>query len=424
MPSIPDRPVLVVLGAGDCDHRAFVLQQIAAIHPVIILDADPPAWAWPYVVGTWAIDLADDDAVAAAVAELARSRGVAGVMTYLEHHVVLAARVAEDLGLPSAGSQAMRACRDKALSRRLLDEHHVPSARSFLVENEQSAVDYAKRLGYPVVVKPRAMAGSAGVVRADHADHVRRAFEAASEETVLGLDTYAEPGVLVEEYLPGPEISVECVVLAPGDVRIVAVTRKRLGAEPRFLETGHCVSAHDELLNDPAVADVARRALAALDVALGVVHVEMRLAGTRGPCVVEVNGRLGGDLIPLLTQLATGVSLAGAAAELALGRAPALTATRQHAAAVQFAYPPTAGTLVRQQVKAHPVSWLERFAWTSHVGQVVEAPPISISARLAHWVVTGPTQRICEMRLLLMKDLVKAEIAPFPAHTATTACVR
>ncbi|MFF7415409.1 ATP-grasp domain-containing protein [Streptomyces lydicus] len=231
-------PLLIVLGAGERDYECLQLQQLAAEHPVLLLDPAPQAWTWPYAAASWAIDLAQEDLVADVVASLAREGHVAGVTTYMEHHVPLAARLAEDLHLPSPGSAAMQACRDKVLTRRMLVDHHVPSARSFLVDGEQAAVECARSLGYPVVVKPRAMAGSAGVMRADSDEEVRRAVEMASGASVLGLDAYAVPGVLVEEYLDGEEISAECVVLAPQDIRIVAITRKRLGPEPRFLEAG------------------------------------------------------------------------------------------------------------------------------------------------------------------------------------------
>jgi len=411
----PRRPVLIVLGAGDRDAQAFILQQIATAHPVLLMDADPPAWTWPYTVASWAIDLRDHAAVAAAVMQIARERGVAGVMTYREHHILLAARLAEDLGLPNADANAMQACRDKAVMRRLLAEHHVPSARSYLVNDEHEAVDRATQLGFPVVAKPRGMPGSAGVLRADSDDDVRRAYEAAAEATVLGPEECAVPGILLEEYLPGPELSVECLVLAPHDVRIVAITRKAPGPEPRFLAAGHAVAADEALLAAPVVLDVATRAIRAVGITLGAVQVEMRLT-PRGPAVVEVNGRLGGEQIPLLVHLATGVSMPRAAAELALNRTPDLTPNRHQCAAVQYLYPAGPSRITRQQVRAHPDSWLERFVWTAPVGTSVDAPAVSTADRIAHWVVTGPTAEVCDMRLLLMEDLVTVETVPAVAR--------
>ncbi|NED87458.1 carboxylase, partial [Streptomyces sp. SID11233] len=64
-------------------------------------------------------------------------------------------------------------------------------------------------------------------------------------------------GVLVEEYLAGPEVSVECVT-HQGITTALAVTRKEVGFAPYFEETGHTVDAADPLL--PEVAPVAIQA--------------------------------------------------------------------------------------------------------------------------------------------------------------------
>nr|WP_258017425.1 ATP-grasp domain-containing protein [Streptomyces noursei] len=371
---------------------------------------------------------------------LHKDRGVAGVMTYMEHHIELAARLAEDLGLPSANSAAMHACRDKILARTVFAEHRVPSANFADVADEHEAVQQAEKMGYPVVVKPRSMAGSAGVQRADTPDQVRRAFETAFGATVLGLHHYARPGTLVEEYLKGPEISVECLVLNEDDVRIVAITRKELGAEPRFVEVGHRVAADDELLDDPAIAEVTTNAIHALGIQLGAVHAELRLTSS-GPRVVEVNGRMPGDLIPLLVQLATGINQPRAAAELALGRTPDLVPTRRRAASIHFLYSDIVGQIDRQHFRypdttaqtdqhhgpgpaaqqAETLTWLERLVWTRKVGDIVE-DGLTLEDRLAHWVVTAPTAAACTDHQQDMKQRVSCTVRPIAPFACT--CVR
>ncbi len=97
------RPPLIVLGAGDTARQAFLLRRIAGLHPVLVLDPEPPAWVFPHAAGSWAIDLTNEVLVVAAVAEKMRSRGVAGVTTYVEQHVSLATQLAERFGLPLAG---------------------------------------------------------------------------------------------------------------------------------------------------------------------------------------------------------------------------------------------------------------------------------------------------------------------------------
>jgi len=76
----------------------------------------------------------------------------------------------------------------------------------------------------------------------------------------------------------------------------------------------------------------------------GTTHVEIRLA-RRGQRVVEINGRLGGDLIPYLGMLATGIDLPWCAASVAFGERTDVMPTRDLHAELRFLYPPHDGVL-------------------------------------------------------------------------------
>lgn len=413
------RPILL-LGAGANEYREFLLRQIARVRPVVLVDQAPPKWAHPYVAAEAAVDLRDPEAAEAFVRVAVIELGAVGVTTYMEHFVELTARLTHQLGLPGNSPMAAAACRDKATTRRLLAEHRVPSARSYLAEDAGRAVEIGRGLGYPVVVKPRGRAGSAGVLRADSDGDVRAAFHRALVDSVLGLEDWSVPGVLVEEYLRGPEISAETVVLGPEQVQIVAVTRKTLGPEPQFQEIAHSVDAGDPLLTDPVLADVVAAAVQALGLTWGVLHVELRLTAS-GPRVIEVNGRPAGDLIPLLVERATGVNLPQALATLAAGEKPDLAPTRSEVAAIGFLYSEHAGHIQRLDVHGavRDQLWLERLVWTRDVGTQVTAPPrASIDDRIAHWVVTGSTAAECAKRLDMVADHLMVRVAR-PAHTTS-----
>ncbi|MEV0445146.1 ATP-grasp domain-containing protein [Streptomyces spectabilis] len=412
-------PMLIVLGAGDRLYRGANLAQIAARYPVALLDPQPPAWACELAAAAVAVDLADTRAVHEAARALAERHDVGGVVTYLENHIVLAADVALGLQLPGNPPAAVAACRDKHLTRSILAGAGVPSARSYLVADADTAVEYAALLDAPVVLKPRSLGGSAGVRRADTLAQVRAAFQHAVDARLFGLEDTGTPGVLIEEYLEGPEISVECVVLGHGAVHIAAITRKALSAEPCFLETGHAVDAADPLLADSQIRDTAQAALTAVGLTRGVVHLEMRLTA-RGPRIIEVNARLGGDLIPRLVHLATGLSLPAIAADLAVGASPDLMPRQNRSAAIRFLYPLVTGriTAVNTGVLAE---WVAQMAWTAAPGDHVTAlPHATVEDRTALAVVTGPDPDTCYRRLELVAERSCIHIQP---DTATTACV-
>lgn len=418
-PHSSQSPLLVVLGAGNRAFRGYALQHIAAHHPVALIDDQPPAWAEVHVDLSIAADMSNGEAVTEAMTALAADRGIAGVLTYTENHVVAAARLAQHFALPGNTPAAAEACRDKHLTRSLLAAAHVPSARSYLVADAETAVEYAVLLGGPVVLKPRSMGGSAGVHRADTPDQVRAAFHRAKSASLFGLEHAGTCGVLIEEYLDGPEISVECIALGHDNMHIAAITRKYLGDEPAFLETGHLVDATDPLLADSRIRDVALDALTTVGISNGVLHVEMRLT-RQGPRIVEINARLGGDLIPHLVHLATGLNLPQIAADLAVGADPELLPSQSQSAAVRFLYPYVTGhvTAVHSGLFA---SWLDRFEWTAVPGSHVTAPPrATVRDRTALAVVTGPDPDTCLRRLQTAEDRSGIHIQ---ADTATTACV-
>ncbi|WP_405893357.1 ATP-grasp domain-containing protein [Streptomyces sp. NBC_01527] len=383
------RPLVLVVSPGDETYRGYCLEQVAAAYDVVLLTGAEASWEKPFIVDHAVVDLSDPAALLAGGRALAERHDLAGVVTWDEWNLVPTARLARALGLPSSSVEVMRACRNKSVARTLFARHGVPSAASMKAWTLLEAGLAAMTLGYPAVIKPAAFAGSIGVIRVDRPEELPAAFAFASEGASRSRE---DTGVLVEEYLDGPEVSVECVTHR-GETTAVAVTRKHLGAEPFFDETGHTVDATDPLLAQ--VAPAAAAAVKALGIADGVQHVELRLVDGR-PRLIEVNARIGGDMIGHLVRLATGIDLPKAAADLACGRAPDLTPTRSGAAGIRMLYPDASGTLtarhINQPFAAH-TPWLRQVQWIREIGDQLLLPPDGdlFTARAGFYIVTGRT---------------------------------
>ncbi|MEU6814039.1 ATP-grasp domain-containing protein [Streptomyces sp. NPDC046860] len=381
------RPRLLVVSPGDEPLRGYCLEQAAAAYDVVLLTGTNPSWETPYLVDHAVTDLHDPAAVLAAGHTLAARHELAGIVTWDEWHLVTTARLARALRLPSNPVEAVRACRNKAVARAQFARHGVPSAASLKARTLREAEAAAETLGYPAVLKPTAFAGSVGVIRVDQPHDLPAAFDFASAGASRSRE---DTGVLVEEYLDGPEVSVECVTHR-GSTTAVAVTRKHLGPAPYFDETGHTVDAADPLL--APVAPVAAAAVKALGITDGVQHVEMRLVGGR-PRLIEVNARIGGDMIGQLVRLATGIDLPRAAADVACDAAPDLTPTRREAAGIRMLYPAASGTLTERHINppfAALTPWLRQVQWLREVGEpLVLAPEGDVfTARAGFYVVSG-----------------------------------
>ncbi|MFE3737781.1 acetyl-CoA carboxylase biotin carboxylase subunit family protein [Streptomyces sp. NPDC059134] len=405
------RPLLIIVGGTDPVLRGYCIEQAAA-YPIALIDTKPPSWQQHLVVDHEVADTHDPEAVVAAGLALAARHCIAGVVTWDEYTLVPTAELAARLNVPGNSAAAMTACRDKATSRRLFDEHGVPSATSTRVDNLTAAKAAALRTGFPVVLKPSSHAASIGVVRVDTPEELPGAWEFAAAGA--GDQGPEGSGVLVEEYLSGPEISVECVT-QHGVTTALAVTRKEVAFPPYFEEVGHTVSAGDPLL--PEVAPVAVQAVRALGVTAGVQHVEMRLTAS-GPRIIEVNSRIGGDMIGQLVHLATGLDLPRIASDIACGQLPDLTPTAHSTAAIKIIYPPATGTLAKRDLSIRPgpeYPWLHQVTWLRDIGERVVLPPagnLNTSSRVGFLIVTADSSEEAQDSLSCLTDALTLSVTP------------
>jgi biotin carboxylase len=371
----------------------------------VMLARDPDRY--PYLaqdrIETLRVDTTDPAAVRAACAGLAGP--LAGVTSSSEYFIATASEVAGWMGLPHPDPEAVRACRDKAAQRARLAAAGVPGAVSASAGTPAEAVAAAGRIGYPVVVKPIAGSGSVATRRCADAATVEAAARAvlAAGPGELGLPP--QEAVVVEEYLAGPEYSVETF-----DLRVIGVTRKHLGPEPYFLEIGHDFPAR---LPEPARAAITGTALAALrglGLGWGPAHVELRHT-TTGPRIVEVNPRLAGGMIPRMVQEATGIDLIGQTVARAAGHPGQPAATRNRAAAIRFLVAETPGRLVEIDglAEARRVPGVVLVGLTRQPGQELVLRH-SFQDRLGYVIAVGPEGAVAagaaEAGLLALKARV------------------
>lgn len=244
------------------------------------------------IVALVPIDCDDPVGAAAAIVEASRATPVAAVLGVDDRGVLAAALAAEALGLPHDAPSAVAATRDKAEMRHLLAAAGVPQARHAVVGSVVEAVEAAAEIGYPVVIKPRSLSASRGVIRADDAAQVAAAF---ARVTAILAEADGDLPLLVEEYLPGDEVAVEGIA-TPAGVEILAVFDKPdplVG--PFFEETIYVTPSR----HGPAVLDEVERVVAegvaAIGLTYGPVHAEVRIT-PNGVRLLEVAARSIGGL--------------------------------------------------------------------------------------------------------------------------------
>ena len=159
----------------------------------------------------------------------------------------------------------------------------------------------ARKVGYPVVVKPRRGAGSVGVSLARDGRELGRAIEFARQVGAAGA-------LLLQAFMPGVAASVS--LLADGRrAMALAVNSQSVAASPRFCYRGGTTPLEHPLAG--LAADTAVRACEALPGLRGYVGVDLVLTD-REAVVIEVNPRL------TTAYLGVRASLGGNIAVLAL----------------------------------------------------------------------------------------------------------
>jgi biotin carboxylase len=327
---------LLLVTSGSELYRGYLLRSVADHYRVHLFSTTEPSWERDYLTGWTVLDSTLDAEVMIPAAEaLNGSDPIDGVLCWDEARIAPAAALAAALRLPGGDPEVVQRCRDKHLTREVFAAAAVPQPKSALVETVDEALAAADRIGYPVVLKPRALAASLGVVLVQNPDELAERFAFTHDTTAPGAPHHAA-SVLVEEYADGPEISIDSVVYQ-GRVTPLYLAHKEVGYPPYFEEIGHVVDGADPLLTSEHLRRILDKAHAALGFIDGVTHVELRLTAS-GPKIIEVNGRLGGDLIPYLGWHASGVDPGLAAAAVACGLPPDIATDRKRAGGIRFFY--------------------------------------------------------------------------------------
>jgi len=113
----------------------------------------------------------------------------------IESHQMAAAQVRQARGIPGTTVRTTWLCRDKPSMKEALRRAGVPTAASSAADNADEVREFARREGYPLILKPRAGAGAQGTVRVD---------DDCGLESALGSFDGAE-SIAVEEFVEGHE---------------------------------------------------------------------------------------------------------------------------------------------------------------------------------------------------------------------------
>jgi cysteine synthase A len=338
------------------------------------------------------MDTNDVQAVATRVEEVRRQRELDAVLTFSEFYVAIVAEVAARCGFRYLSPAAARLCRNKFETRRALRVAGLATPWFHLAASEEEARQAACLVTYPCVVKPPADSSSKGVRLVRDGAELVAHFRHLHSWRVNDRGQPLSGEVLIESLLQGPEVSVETMTLAPGDVRVLGITEKHLSPPPLFVETGHDFPAAVGDGEATAIRGAVLAALAAVGFDFGPAHTEVRLTAA-GPVVVEINPRLAGGMIPELVRHALGLDLLQAVLDQLRGRPVDLAPRRAEWASIRFVTADRGGRLAgvngvdeaRRGANIREVSIIKR------LGDCVRAAE-EAADRLGFVIASGPSR--------------------------------
>lgn len=252
-------------------------------------------------------------------------------------------RINDEMHLSGISKEMAIRATNKHLMREAFEKYGAPSPKSILTKDEEDAWQiFCNQFYTNAILKPSRNSGSRGIAKVEKGI-AKEAFIALYRRA---LDESRDHSVLIEQFIEGPEFSVE-VIVWKGEPHVLAITDKKTTESPYFVELGHnqpSVFPEDiqQKLKDGAIAGIK-----ALGLSNCAAHCELKVQDGEA-YLMEIGARMGGDFISTeLTHLSSGIDMVAATINVVLGIEPNLTPTEQkHGVCIRY-FTPKPGKLVK-----------------------------------------------------------------------------
>jgi biotin carboxylase len=283
----------------------------------VVIDGDPGAPMASLAGRFEPVDLKDTGKIEALARSLVEDGGLDGVMTAGTDFSAPVAWIAEKFNLPGIPYEAALDASDKERMRRRFKQAGLPSPEYVILtkdDERRAAPSAALPFGFPAVVKPVDNMGARGCRRVDSSAEFRDALADALRFSRSGR-------AIAEEYMEGPEFSVDAVVFQ-GEITICGLADRHIFFPPYFIEMGHTMPTEFPEKDTEALVGVFKAGIRALGITNGAAKGDIKLT-SKGPMIGEIAARLSGGYMSGWTYpYASGVEPVRGAIAAALGRRP------------------------------------------------------------------------------------------------------
>lgn len=285
---------------------------------VIAADGNPKAVGLQYADKAVCANITSEEEML----EIAQKEKIDGVIhPCSEVAMNVMGRINDELHLSGVSRKQAVVATNKHLMREAFKQGGAPSPISILAKSAEDAWEQFRNFDCDGILKPSRNSGSRGISKVFKSvtskDDFIRNYEIALEES-------RDHSVLIEQFIEGPEFSVEMIVWN-GEINVLTVTDKKTTEAPHFVELGHNQPSCFPEDTVAIIKDAAVSGVKALGVDRCACHAEVKVMNDKA-YLMEVGARMGGDFIStVLTRLSTGIDMVAAAIDCALGIKPDLT---------------------------------------------------------------------------------------------------
>lgn len=298
-------------------------------------------------------------------------------------------RINDELHLCGISKEIAIRATNKHLMREAFEKYGAPSPKSILTKDEEDAwCIFCEEFNTNAILKPSRNSGSRGIAKVEKG--------ISKDEFVLlyrrALDESRDHQVLIEQFIEGPEFSVE-VIVWKGEPHVLAVTDKKTTEAPYFVELGHNQpSVYPEEIQQK-LKDGAVAGCKALGLTNCAAHCELKIQ--KGEAyLMEIGARMGGDFISTeLTHLSSGIDMVAATINVVLGVEPNLKPVEEkHGVAIRYFTPKPGKVVSIENTKALNRTDVYDAEIYVKSGDMVHEVKSSLD-RSGHVIVTAPTVR-------------------------------
>lgn len=326
---------------------------------------------------------------------LAREEKIDGVIhPCSEVAMSVMGRINDELHLSGISKEIAIRATNKHLMREAFERYGAPSPKSILTKDEEDAWRiFCNEFDTNAILKPSRNSGSRGIAKVEKRitkDFFIQLYRRA-------LDESRDHQVLIEQFIEGPEFSVEIIVWQ-GEPYVLAVTDKKTTDAPYFVELGHNQpSVYSEEIQQK-LKDGAIAGCKALGLTNCAAHCELKIQNGEA-YLMEIGARMGGDFISTeLTHLSTGIDMVAATINVVLGVKPNLNPIEEkHGVCIRY-FCPKPGTLMSiEEIDILKSPYVYDAEIYKNPGDVIPEVRSSLD-RSGHVIVIGESARIAIQR--------------------------